>query len=252
MSDDCELIKKRLCELAKKSYNSGIFVFTDFLGLPEQSAFGAIKNEIRGISYTAFGGAQGTERIMLRFGDPDEIGYEIPFPITTLLIEPKDKKFAEKLTHRDFLGAILNLGIERKCLGDIVVRDSCAYLFLKEDIAEYVTDSLTRVRHTDVKLSTVESVPEGELYRTEQKRIQLSGERLDATIAKVFGISREDSSRLFAKSLVYVGGRVTENTSYAPKVGDIISVRGYGRMIYRGYESLSRKGKINIIVELYV
>ena len=108
---------------------------------------------------------------------------------------------------------------------DIVVKDSCAYLFLKEDIAEYVTDSLTRVRHTDVKLSTVESVPEGELYRTEQKRIQLSGERLDATIAKVFGISREDSSRLFAKSLVYVGGRVTENTSYAPKVGDIITVK---------------------------
>ena len=252
MSDECELIKKRLSELANKSYNSGIFVFTDFLGLPEQSAFATVKNEIRGIHYTIFGGAEGTERIMIRFGDPDEIGYEIPFPITTLLIEPKDKKFADKLTHRDFLGAILNLGIERKCRGDIVVRDSCAYLFLKEDIAEYISDSLSRVKHTDVRVRGVEALPEGELYRTELRRIQANGERLDAVIAKVFGISREDSSRLFAKGLVYVGGRVTENTSYNPKEGDVISVRGHGRMIYRGYESLSRKGKLNIVVELYV
>ena len=59
MTSDTDLIKKRFIELAKKSYNSGIFVFTEFLGLAEQSAFSEIKREISGIPYTAFGGAEG-------------------------------------------------------------------------------------------------------------------------------------------------------------------------------------------------
>ena len=57
MIADYELLKKRFSELARKSYNSGIFTFTDFLGLAEQSAFDEIKRELRGIPYEAFGGA---------------------------------------------------------------------------------------------------------------------------------------------------------------------------------------------------
>ena len=252
MSDESELLRKRLIEQANKSYNSGIYIFTDFLGLAELSVLESAKGDIRGIHYTLFGGAEGAERKMVRFGSPDEIGYEIPFPIVTLKVAPRDPKFADKLSHRDFLGAILNLGIERRCIGDIVIRDNVGYVFVKDDISEYVMESLTRVRHTDVRISVCEDLPEGELYRTEPRRIQANGERLDAIIAKVFSLSRDESARLFPKGLVFVGGRVTENTSFIPKVGDVISVRGHGRMIYRGYESLSRKGKLNIVIDLYV
>ena len=59
MTESYDLLKKRLVELANKSYNSDIFTFTQFLGLAEQSAFSEIKKEIRGIPYTSFGGAKG-------------------------------------------------------------------------------------------------------------------------------------------------------------------------------------------------
>lgn len=252
MSDESEILKKRFIELAAKSAGQGVYTFTDFLGLAERSAFEQVKKDTRGVPYTAFGGAEGAERVMIRFGSEEELGYELPFPISTVKAEPKDKKFADRLTHRDFLGAILNLGIERKCVGDIVIRDNVGYIFAREDIAEYIINELTRVKHTEMKLSAVEALPEGELYRTEPRRVQANGERLDAIIAKLFSLSREDASKLFAKQLVFVGGRCTENTSYIPKVGEVISVRGYGRMIYRGYEGLSRKGKLNIVVDLYV
>ena len=103
-----------------------------------------------------------------------------------------------------------------------------------------------------MRLKIVEELPEGELYRTELRRVQANGERIDAIIAKVFGMSREDSSTLFKKRLVFVDGKCTENTSYIPKIGEVISVRGHGRMISRGCDSYTKKGKMNITLEVYV
>ncbi len=250
--DDVELLKKRFIELANKSYNSGIFLFTDFLGLMEQSAFNEVKRAIAPLPYSIYGGAEGAERVMIRFGDEESLGYSVPYPIVCIKAEPVSQKFADKLTHRDFLGALLNLGIERSTLGDIPILDNIGYIFAKEDIAEFIISELTRVKRTDVRLSIVDELPEGELYKTERRRVQANGERLDAVISKVFSLSREEGQSLFSKKLVFVDGRLCENTSYIPKRNERISVRGYGRMVYLGYESTSKKGKLNIEVDLYV
>ena len=247
-----ELLAKRFAELERKSREGGYFLFSDFLGLNEQAVFEEVKRGLGRISYTAFGGAEGAERVMIRFGDEEEIGYGMPYPITCLKIEPKSQKFADKLTHRDFLGATLNLGIDRATLGDIIIRDNVGYLFCKDEIAEYIICSLTRVKHTDVTLSVAESLPSGELYKTEPRRVQAVGERLDAIIAKVFSLSRDEANTYFKRRLVFVSGRLTENNSYIPKPDECISVRGLGRFIYRGYSSTSKKGKLNIDIDVYV
>ena len=252
MNEDFEILKRRFVELSQKADRGGYFTFTDFLGLPEQSAFSEIITKLGGRKYQPFGGTEGAERVVIRFGDPDEIGYEAPFPISCICVEPLSQKFADKLTHRDFLGALLNLGIERSTLGDIIITDNVGYVFALEDMAEFIMGELSRVKRTDVKASLVTELPEGDLYRTETKRIQISSERVDAIVAKTYNLSREESSSLFKRKLVYVNGRLCENNSYNPKHGEKISVRGYGRFIYKGYDGLSRKGKLNASVEIYV
>lgn len=252
MREDYTLEKKRFLELARKSYNSGIYTFTDFLGLGEQSAFHEVERELSGIPYTAFGGTNGCERVMIRFGSEELCGYETPFPISIVLCQPLSDKFAEKLSHRDFLGAILNLGIDRSVLGDIAIVDKCAYLFVKEGMAEFVADGLTKVRKTAVKCSLVDCAPEGVLYNTKEVRVQAVGERIDALVAKVFSISRDDSATLFSRGLVFISGKCCESVSHKLKEGDIVSVRGYGRFIYRGVEGHTKKGKLNILIEQYV
>lgn len=252
MTADTELIKKRLVELGRKSYNSGIFTFTDFLGLAEQSAFSEVKRELGGIPYEVFGGAEGAERVVIRFGSEEELGYSMPYPISIIKVEPQSQKYADRLTHRDFLGALLNLGIERHTLGDIVIIDNVGYIFALESIAPYIADSLIKVRRTDVSVSIITELPEGELYRTERKTVQISSERLDAVIARVYSLSREDAQALFKKRLVFADGREIDSTSYAPKENEKISVRGHGRFIYIGRQSLSKKGKLNVAVEMYV
>ena len=122
----------------------------------------------------------------------------------------------------------------------------------EEKIAEFITGELSRVKRTDVRARKVDTLPEGELYRTEVKRIQIQSERLDAVVAKVFALSREDAQTLVKRSLVFVNGKEIASSSYTPKVGDKISVRGHGRFVYKSFDSTSRKGKLNAIVELYV
>ena len=250
--DDRELLSKRFLEMARKSESGGYFIFTDFLALNEQAILNELSRTIPKSSYTLFGGADGAERVMVRFGREEEIGYAEPFPITSVKIEPKSQKFADKLTHRDFLGSLMNLGLDRSSFGDIVIIDNVGYLFCKSEIADYVITSLERVKHTDVKLSVVSELPEGELYKTERRKIQAVGERLDAVVAKVFSLSRDESLSYFKKSLVFADGRQIENNSYIPKRGEKISVRGLGRFIYLGYETTSKKRKLNIEVDLYV
>ena len=250
MTEERELLAKRFLELDRKAYSNSYYTFTDFLGLMEQSVFKEISGKLRG-KYEAYGGLSGTERIMIRFGDPAEIGYEVPFPIVCLRVGPKSQKFADRLTHRDFLGALLNLGIERDTLGDIVIKDNTGYIFAEEEIARYIEKELTRVAKTDVTVSVAEKLPEGELYRREVVRVQVSSVRLDAVIARVFHLSREDAQGLFQKHLIFESGREISSCSYSPKAGETVSVRGHGRFIYLGEVGVSKKGKLNIEVEVY-
>lgn len=252
MAEDFDFIKKRLRELAEKSYNSGIFTFTDFLGLEEQSAFSEIKSSLRGIKYTAFGGAEGTSRVMLRFGDEDELGYSVDFPIVLLKAAPKSQKWADKLTHRDILGAVLNLGIERSSVGDIVIKENVAYIFVHEKIATFIKESLTQAKHTELSVTESEKLPDGELFKTEARLVQCASPRIDAVVAKAFSLSRDDSLTLFKRGLVFVDGRICENNSRELKEGETVSVRTKGRFIFRGTQSLSKKGKLNISLEVFV
>ena len=250
--DSGEITKKRLLDLAKRSYEGGYYLFSDFLDLAAQAELVAVRTAYGHGSSTTFGGAEGAERVMARFGSEEDFGYSEDFPIACIRCEPKSMKFADKLTHRDFLGALMNLGIERSTLGDIVVCENVGYIFAKMDICEFIVTELTRVKRTDVVCTLTEGAPEGELYKTERRVVQAVGERVDAVIAKVFSISREESLSYFKRRLVFVDGRQMENNSYIPKVGERVSVRGLGRFIYLGYQTLSKKGKLNIEVDLYV
>ena len=150
------LLKKRLEELARRSYTQNMFTFTDFLSLPELDLFYQNEPQLRFAGVTVFGGAEGVDRKIIRFGSQEDLGYEEEFPIVCIAIEPILEKFGENLSHRDYLGALMNLGIERENLGDIFIKGKNGYVFCLERIAEYILENLTQVRHTHVKLRILE------------------------------------------------------------------------------------------------
>ena len=249
MEHDIELMKKRFAELAGRSYNKGIFTFTDFLTLAEQDALLSAKHPC---ALRLFGGCDGCERVMARFGDAEELGYDEPFPIVLIRLSPKSSKFADALTHRDFLGGLMSLGIDRSKVGDIFTEDNCGYIFVHESVAEYIKDSVDSIKHTAVKAELLDTVPVVLRPKTEHLDVNVASERGDAVIAAIFNLSRNESAALFSSGRVFVNSRAVENSSKPLADGDTVSVRGLGKFVYTGIVRETRKGRFYVSAEKYV
>lgn len=247
-----ELLKKRLAELAEKSYRNNQYVFTNFLNMAEMNAFYEMRKEISYIPFTAFGGTENCERLMLRFGSEELFGYEEPFPIVCIQAEPLIEKFADNFSHRDFLGAIMNLGIEREVVGDIAIKGKRAYIFCTEKIAPYIAENLVQVKHTSMRCVVLEEAPEILKPMFEKREVTAASERIDAILGKLCNLSRSQSILAFREKKVFVNGRQCENNSYQLKPKDVVTFRGFGKFVYEGMKYETKKGKVCAEVSVYV
>ena len=240
---------KRYGELADRARQFGIYTYSSFHS-----------RETAGLAYDVaseselkiWGGMENSERVVVRFGDPEELSYEEDFPIRILHIEPRQAKYSETLTHRDFLGAILNLGIERDVVGDILVKDNSAYCFVLEKLADVFCSDLDRVKHTAVSCKIVDEVPGDVLPKLKEENITVTSPRLDAILAKVYHLSRTDAKELFDMEKVILNGRICRNPETNLKENSKVSVRGYGKLEYHGEERTTKKGKTGITIWRYI
>ena len=165
-------------------------------------------------------------------------------PVSVIAVTPKSEKFAEELTHRDYLGAILGLGIERSLIGDILVRDKRAWFFCLTPAAEMLASALTQVRRTAVAAEIAPpDVPELR-PRYEALRLNVASERLDAVVAAFTRLSRGQAEKLFGAEKVFVNGRAVTDKSARLKDGDMLSVRGFGKAVYDGIEHETKKNRL--------
>lgn len=244
-------LKNRFIDLADRAYTQNVFTFTGFLGLGEQDVFWQNEGLFRHVGYRLYGGYEGADRVMLRFGDEEQLGYEMPFPIVCVHIEPLQKKFAEELSHRDFLGALMNLGIERSTIGDIKVGEKQAYLFCQDTMKQFICENLQQIRHTHVKCSVTDAYSQLPEEEPEHIVVQVQSPRIDGILAKVYHLSREKSLELFRAGRVYVNGRLCENNSRTIKDGEVVNARGFGKFTVLGEPGKTRKGKLTLEIALY-
>ncbi len=250
MENEQKQFQKRILELEEISWQESRYLFTGFLNEAEYADVLSLGTPACGMQ--AYGGFEGASRVMVRFGDPQSLGYEESFPITILRISPLMEKFADALTHRDFLGAILNLGIERRVIGDILIDGATGYVMCDSQMAEFIARNLTRVKHTSVRTEEAVSLPEQLMPRLSALEVQVSSNRIDSVIAQVYRLSRSAAQELLHTGQVFINGRLVENTSRDLREGDEISVRHHGKFRYLGPVRETRKGKLCIRVERYV
>ncbi len=244
-------LKNRLQDLAERAYAQNLFTFTGFLGLGEQDVFWQQESRLRHVGYTLDGGCESAERVVIRFGDGEALGYEVPFPIVCVHVIPLSVKFAEPLSHRDFLGALMNLGVDRSTLGDIKVGEKEAYLFCLDSIAGFLCENLTKVRHTHVKCEVADTCQVMVQEEPKMVTVQVQSLRVDAVLAKVCGLSREKSLDLFRAGKVFVGGRLCENNSRLLKPGETVNARGYGKFTLQEDVRETKKGKLSVEAAVY-
>ncbi len=245
------MLQKRLIELSKIAYQRGIVTFSDFLNLNELNILHTIPKDELHSTYVTFGGYDYPERQMVAFL-PDALCYDYNYPISVLKISPLQKKFSDKLSHRDYLGAILNLGIERCKIGDILVFEDYAILFVQKSLENYLLDELRRIKHTSVIVS-VEDMRDFH-YQPDTKEIKgtVSSLRLDSLLSLAFSSSRSKLVAFIEGGKVFVNGRLITSNGYQIKENDIVSVRGLGRFRYVETVSQTKKGRYYVTLELYV
>ena len=253
MSDKEYIIfKKRLEDLYRQSYTNNSYIFSRFLSSSDAAAAYEVadKDTVR-----LWGGAEGCERVMIRFGDAASLGYEVDFPISTLKIRPVNPKYCEELTHRDYLGVFMSLGVERDTIGDIVTKDKIAYAFVCDSIAGHLCKNIESIKKTTVICAKCDPENESPISiepEFDEKMIIVPSPRIDAVIAKLYNLSRSESRRLFTAGMVLVNGRSCGNESLVPKEKDIFAVRGYGKFIFEGVGEMTRKGNVMVMLRKYL
>lgn len=200
---------------------------------------------------TLWGGYEDAERCVVCFGDREYFTDNTDYPIKCILIKPVNQKFADNLTHRDFLGSLMGLGIRREVLGDIIISENCGYLFCLENIADYILENLTQVRHTTVKCEITECIPTDVLPQAENREIIVSSERLDVIVSAIYKMSRSQVLPVFHTEKVFVNGAIKTSPSVTLNLGDKVSVRGFGRFIYKGVLRTTKKDRLVISVDIF-
>lgn len=250
MNKEESFLLNRIKDLANTAFNKNIYTYSDFLNINELSLLNHTVKELPPVKTTLMGGNNYAERKTVVFA-PDEIYYKMDIPISVLKIAPVNSKFADTLCHRDFLGAILNLGINRCKIGDIFVKENMAYVYVKSEIADYIIENLFKIKHTNVSITVSEYTDIEVLPNFKEITGTISNVRLDSIIATALNSTRSSILSYIEERKVFINGKLTVSNGAGVKNGDIISVRGKGRFIFDGVIKETKKGRNLIKLRLY-
>ena len=228
-----------LCQKRQNPY------FFSFMSERRQALAKQYLDSIYFNNYSFYGGYEGSERKVLGVYFYDEIE---EFPVTALEITFRK---SDKLTHRDFLGALMSLGIERETVGDILVEDGRCVVFVKSEIKDYITSQLFKIGNAGIKIkeNLSDSIPEGRGFDT--KEYIVSSLRLDNIVAAISGLSREKTKNLILSGSVTHNFLPCDNISHTVAENDVLTVRGMGKFKIDCVLGETKKHRIRISIIRY-
>ena len=223
---------------------------SDFLDMHQRSLVESmLKNEKHDCRVEFFGGYDDAERVVCCFL-PDYASAESDSGLAVVRVSVTPG--GRQLTHRDYLGSLLGLGIKREKTGDIIVRDDGADIVICEELAEFISLNYDKAGRTSL---SVEILPIDQLYITE-KRFRESEDtvaslRLDNVISSAFGISRSRAAEAIKKGIVFVNNIECLKVDKDVTEGDKLVLRGKGKAYLTEIGGTSRKGRIYVKFRVY-
>lgn len=238
-----ESVEKRISDLCFLADKQGSVKFTAFLNEQEQF-FAEAFLKARGQRYILWGGAEICVRKILCI-TPYEA--EPEFPLFSLTVTYK-KTFS--LGHRDFLGSFMSLGIGREQIGDILTGEGYAVVFCTATARDMIVNYVSKIGRVGVDISEGIHKPLPEAVFTELSAV-VASMRADCIVSAVSGLSRERSADFIKSGSFTLNYEVCTNVSRLLSEGDIISLRGYGKLALSGGSTETKKGKLRITLKKY-
>lgn len=248
------LVIARLLDKAEIAAKTHKFVHSEFLD-PHQVILAENVLTYSDIcEVTFYGGFPGAERSVAVFtpeyADEDEKEKYINEILRALKITPNAR---ENLTHRDYLGALMGLGIRREVTGDILVNDNDCNVIVLKEIAGYITDNLFKVGNTGVSVTVSDclelTLPEPKVI---DRKTTVSTLRLDSCCAQAFGISRSKAAEFIKSGRVKLNWEIVQDVDKLLHEGDTISLKGKGKAVLASIGGKTKKDRITINIQKYV
>lgn len=233
----------RILDLEEKAKRYRKVIFTPFLSVKEQ---GIVNQIVQGCFVYAEGGYPQSEMKRMALSLYEE---NIDFPIVCLSDE-FDSKY-HKISHRDVLGAIMNLGIERNVIGDIIVNDNRIIIYVEEEMKEYLISNLIQIKRCSIVLKEYEEEVE-KISNIQYRERIVSSLRADAIVASICNLSRDKAKNLIRGGRVKVNQVVLEDYDYLCNNNSTISIRGYGRFILTDLQKKTKKDRMLIQIGKYI
>ena len=186
-----------------------------------------------------------SERRMISFNNI----YNTPFPMKLLRIQ-NTSKFND-LNHKDYLGGILAVGIERDKIGDLLVKDNTCYVPVHEDIESFLISNLDKIGKATCKVEVLgqyESLPQ---FNFKEEVILVSSLRIDGIVSKLANISRAKAQLMVEQGKVMVDYVKIKDKSYEVKEDERITVRGTGKFILGSTIGSSKSGRLKVSIKKY-
>ncbi len=244
---------RHMMDLADRAYRGDYPVFSDFLTTREDTILRRLEKEFHGIDLILWGGHPDCDHRMAGFFPKNQSEYwREYFPVSILHIISNDRH-SQGLQHRDFLGAILNLGMERSKIGDIRMDGQDAFVFCSTDFLSFIQENLTTVKHTSVRCDVVMNPTEIPSQQLTERTGSVASVRLDNIVSAATGLSRTKSAELIRQGAVIADHEEKNSVSFLCRDEMILTVRGYGKFRLGIPEnSFTKKGKQKIIIYKYV
>ena len=232
-------------------FRKNILANTAFLSPRELEMCRFLFGQVEGLH--SFGGYEEAERKMLVYL-PDYLDegtlFEEDSPLVCLRASFYD---ADNPSHRDFLGAMMGIGIARETVGDICVGKSSCDFFVTREITPYLLQNLTDAGRTRLHLEQI-NLRQVQISEPETKQIRdtLASLRLDSVISSGFRIGRSTAAQYVTAGRASINGLPCEKPDKALEEGCKISVKGLGKLCLRTVNGQTKKGRISVVIDRYV
>ena len=239
----------KLVDFAMQALKNRKYKLSGFLTPFEQDMAGTIANSLGDLQVDFDGGFIGAERQRAAFCHEEFAGTP-NFEIAVIKAE-WNGEFA-RLSHGDVLGSIMSLGIDREIIGDIIATKNFAKILVDKKLADYFIMNLTRIGNTAVKttLDELENIEPKE-ERIKEIKATVASLRADSIAAAGFGMSRSKAADDIAAEKVKLNWQTVKNSSQTIKQGDILSMRGRGRLEVTEIRGQTKKGRISVILKRF-
>ena len=239
----------KLVDFATQAIKNRKYKLTGFLTPFEQNMAETIANSLGDLHVEFDGGFVGAERQRAAFCHEDFEGTPV-FEISVIKAE-WNGEFA-RLSHGDVLGSIMSLGVDREFIGDIIATKNFARIIVDKRINDYFVSNLTRIGNTSVETSAdeLENISPKE-ERVKEIKATVASLRADSIAAAGFGMSRSKAAAEISAEKVKLNWQTVKNASQSIKEGDILSMRGRGRLEVSEIRGQTKKGRIGILLKRF-